>query len=488
VIPRFGTKRNLNHPTTGDRDALIAKLLGKPFMPHQQYIADVLGEVDPRTGIKIYREAYFTAMRQVGKTTTMIVKKATCALDTKTPVTILFAAQEGKSALAKMIAHAETIKASPLGRMLTPGTPSTNNNRPHVSWRNGSIEMPVTEKKDSGHGEAIALGAITEAMSHRDDRYVQTMKPAMRVNPNAQLFVESTAGDATSIYWNETIPELRERFAANDGNLGRVALFDWSFADDEDPFAVDTWRRRIPGLGRSIRLEEIQHDADQATTPRAIRGFKRATGNIADLGPGEDSLFDEDAWDDTETADNIAGLRALTFDVANNRSWASVSWAGLNSTGHLQSELKAHERSVHWLVPTIGKIFDDNPKMARRIYCVPSGQAVTFEKALERAGIELVVLSRADYAGAAGQYYAGCGDPDPEPDAPRIYHRAAGDQLPLHVAVGGAAWTKGRAPVWDTLNTTTIVCPLVAVSVAPWAYQIEAELAKETYDPLANIF
>lgn len=457
---------------------VTAKLLGQPLMPWQQYVADVMGEVDPATGIKVYREAYLTCMRQVGKTTFVIVLKATTALDTQKPVVVQFAAQEGKSAIKKMVQHAELIQSTPLGRMLADGTPTTSNGKEHVRWSNGSTEWPLTEKKDSGHGDAIALGAITEAMSHRDDRYIQTMQPAMLTNPNAQLFVESTQGDATSIYWNEQTTELRERFVADDGNLGRIAFFDWSFAPDEDPFAEATWIRRIPSLGHTLRIEEVRHSAATATTPKKVRAFLRGTGNVADLGAGEGSIFDESVWEQSETDDIIVGFRALTFDVTNDRSWASLAWAGRNRAGDMQAELIKHERSPHWLPAAAGAIFDRNPKMARRIYCVPGGQAVTFHDAFERAGIELVVLGRADYAGAAGEYYAGSGDREElesEDPAPRIFHTGRAGQVPLHVAIAGAVWTKDKAPVWDTLRSTTTLSPLVACSIAPWAYQLELE-------------
>lgn len=457
---------------------ITARLLGQPFMPWQQYVADVLGEVDPKTGFRIYREGYLTCMRQVGKTTFVIVLKATTALDTPKPVTIQFAAQDGRAALAKMLEHAELVQSTPLGRMLAPGTPSRNNNNPHVRWANGSIEKPLNSNDDSGHGDSIALGAITEAMAHKDDRYIQAMQPAMKTNPNALLFAESTQGNAKSIYWNEQTAELRERFVADDGQLGRVAFFDWSFADDEDPFAEETWHRRIPSLGHTLRIEEVRHEAVQATTPKKIRAFKRGTGNIADLGAGENALFDEGFWDDTETDDNIVGFRALTFDVTNDRSWASLAWAGINTAGDMQSELIKHERSAHWVVAAAGEIFERNPKMARRIYCAPGGQAVTLENAFTRAGIELIVLGRSDYAGAAGQYFAGCGDAEElksdEPE-PRVFHRKERGQLPLHVAIAGATWTNTSPPVWDSKKSLTVISPLVACSIAPWVYQIELE-------------
>lgn len=456
---------------------ITARLMGQPYMPWQQYVADVLGEVDPRTGLNVYREGYLTCMRQVGKTTFVITLKATTALDTAKPVRVQFAAQEGKSAIAAMVKHAEIIAATPLGQMLAANTPTTSNGKEHMRWSNGSSEWPLNDKKSSGHGETIALGAITEAFAHRDDRYIQTMQPAMKTNPNAQLFVESTQGDSTSIYWNEQTQELRNRIQADPAGMGRIAFFDWSFAPDEDPFSPLTWRRRIPSLGHTLRIEEVQHEADNATTPKKVRAFKRGTGNIVDLGAGELSVFDEDAWERSGTGDAIQGARTLTIDVTPDRSWSSIAWAGLNSSGRQQSELVEHERSTHWLVAKVGEILDRNPRMPRRVYCAPGGQAALMADKFERAGIALIVLSRAEYAAACASYYDGITDED----GATIEHVSEW-QTPLDVAVGGAVWTKGEARVWDSLRATTILCPLVAVSIAPWAFQLEQDREADDYD------
>ncbi|MBW9118876.1 hypothetical protein JNB63_02090 [Microbacterium trichothecenolyticum] len=480
VPPRFGTLRNFDNPTYGDRLALTARLLGKPFIPWQQYVADVLGEVDPRTGIRVYREGLVTLMRQGGKTTFIVGFKSHRALDCTTPQTIQFAAQDGIEAKKKWLQHAKLIKRTPLGARLIDGTPTTSNGKEILEWDTGSTEIPLSGAEGSGHGDTLNLGVITEAFAHKDDRYMLTMRPAMNNDPSAQLLVESTQGTAASIWLNETTTEYRERITADPAEMteSRIAYFDWSFADDDDIGSPETWRRRIPQLGHLLRVEEVETAWRNATTPKKIRAFKRGYGNVADLGAGEGSLFDETYWEDTETNDIIVGLRALTFDVTNDRSWSSLAWAGINQAGAMQSELIKHDRSVHWVVTAAGAIFDRNPKMRRRIYCAPGGQAVTLEAAFKRAEIEMIILSRSEYAGAAGQYYAGCGDGDElesdEPE-PRIFHTAASGQTPLHVAIAGAAWTTIKPRVWDHARSTTVMSPLVACSIAPWAYQIELE-------------
>lgn len=474
VLPRHGTLRCFDRPTYGTRMGMVARLMGQPFMPWQQYAADIMGEVDPDTGVLAYRELYITLMRQVGKTTFVIAAKAHRALDTKTPVRVQFAAQHGQAAIAKMVQHAEQIKRTPLGRMLAADTPTTSNGQHHVTWRNGSQEWPLSDKEASGHGDTIALGAITEAMAHRDDRYIQTMQPAMNTNPNAQLLAESTQGNAKSIYWNEQTQELRDRYAADPAELAaaRIAFIDYSFGPDDDIGSPDVWRARIPSLGHTMRVEEVQHAWVNATTPKKIRAFKRGFGNIADLGAGDDTVFTDDAWENSGVDDDIAADRVLTLDVTNDRSWASVAWCGPNRAGLMQSEVIAHERSTHWLLPYVGEVLDRNPRMPRRVYVVAAGgMAAAMADAFERADIEMVILNRADYAAACADYYDGITDED----GATIVHRVAG-QTPLSVAVGGAAWTKGNSPrIWDNLRSSTVISPLVAVSIGPWSYRIEAD-------------
>lgn len=479
VPPRFGTFRNFERPTYGTRQGKVARLLGKPFMPHQQYMADVLGEVDPRTGLRVYREAVVTMMRQCGKTTYVVTAKVHRALDTVTPQRILFAAQTGDEAKMKWLEHIELVKRTPLGVKIPAGQPTVKNGRELLTWVNGSTERPISSKPGSGHGVDLDMGVITEAFALPDDRYEQTMLPAMRTRPDAQFIVESTAGDATSIYWNERVEAERLRMLEEPDRPSRTAFFDWSFDPDEDDIgAEETWLRRIPAIGYTIRLDEIRHEWESANTPKKLRAFKRGTGNITDLGAEAASAFPEGDWEDTASDEwNIAGPRAFALDVTNDRSWASIGQAGPNEIGEMQLELVAHERSTHWVVPALVDLFARNPRAPRRVYVVAGGQAALMAKAIEKKDIEVVVLSRADYA-------AGCAKVFDEVDEQLIAHRATG-QVPLDEAVGGAAWSGGDARVWDRLKSTSIIAPLVAVTAARWGFELEQSRAVDLLDTIA---
>src|SRR5258706_14176120 len=67
--PRFGTRRDPDRLTLGPGVGTVSAKLGKPFMPWQQYVADVVMEIDQVTGRLGYQEMGLTGPRQSGKTT-----------------------------------------------------------------------------------------------------------------------------------------------------------------------------------------------------------------------------------------------------------------------------------------------------------------------------------------------------------------------------------------------------------------------------------
>jgi phage terminase large subunit-like protein len=445
-------------------------------MPHQQYIADVMGEVDPRTGFHAYREGYLTMMRQCGKTTIVVVKKIHRALDTVTgPQTILFAAQDGIEAKQKWLDHAEMVKKSPLrDRLAGPDEPTTSNGKELLTWSNGSTERPLSSKPSSGHGETVDFGVVTEAFALQDARYEATIKPAMYTRPDAQFFAESAEGDATSIYWNEILKTQRERLEAEPTRPSRVAFFDFS-ADplNDDLGDPETWKRRIPALDLpenswrgTIALDTIQHEFDNATTPKKLRAFNRGALNIADLGVAGAGVFEDDAWDDTaDDNSQLIGDRAFALDIAPDRTWAAIAWAGVNREGLEHHELIAFERNTWWILEELGKRLAANG--VDKVTVVAGTQAALMEDDLRTAGINVRLLSRAEYAAACARYSDGIDDGE--------WRHLASGQDPLDAAVNAAEWTGGQQRVFASSDDTVTICPLVAVVAAAEGYRLREE-------------
>lgn len=459
VLPRFGTRRNLNNPTYGEREGRVARLLGKPYMPYQQYIADVLGEVDPKTGLRVYREGLITLPRQQGKTTMIIVKKAHRALDCSEPQVILFAAQDGIEAKKKWLQHAELIKKTPLAaRLMSADEPTTSNGKENLEWSNGSSERPLSSRPSSGHGDTLDLGVVTEAFSQTDYRYEDTMQPAMLARPDAQYLAESTAGTATSLYWNERIEAERARMLAEPLRPYRVALFDWSADPEQDDISDPvTWRKVLPALGHTMNFAEVEHAFVTANTPAKLRTFKRGVLNITDLEEAGAGIFEDDDWAATGDDNSVLiGTRAFALDITPDRTWSAISWAGLNRGGAPHHELIKHARGTHWVIAYLAEKLRRNG--TDKLFVIAGAQAALMEDDLRKAGIDVQLLSKAEYAAACARYHDGIVDHTSR-------HLASG-QEPLDLAVAGAAWSTGEARIFDRKDSTTDISPLVSAAVA----------------------
>jgi hypothetical protein len=477
VAPRHGTLRDFRNPTYGPRIAKIHRLLTRRNpLPWQQYVYDVVGEVDPKTGIRIYREVDLTTMRQVGKTTIVRTLKVHRALDCLEPQTILFAAQDGIEAKNKWLEHAELIKRTPLGkRLASPDEPTTSNGKENLVWGNLSTERPISSKPASGHGDTLDAGFVTEAFSQVDDRYENTMLPAMNVRPDAQLFVESTEGTAASLYWNERVDELRERLEAEPKARGRSAGFDWSFSPDDDPASPETWLRRIPSLGPSgiMRVDEVQFAFDRATTPAKMRQFLRGFGNIRDLGAAEGTMFEPDVWEAGERpGSHIAGAITFALDISPDRSYSTIGVGGRSTQRGSHVGIVARERGTHWVIAYLVR------KMAEvesdTVYIASNGPAALMVDDLEKVGLNVVVLNRAEVAAACGGLFddivAGDISYTPGQDA-------------LNAAVGGAVWTGGDVRTFSRGSSTVDISPLYAIAIARYG----STLAAADYNVLDTI-
>ena len=75
VRPKFATPRDPSRPTRGTRQGQFARIwLGQPFMPWQQQLADVAGELRP-DGLPVYPMVVATLQRRAGKSHLCMARK-----------------------------------------------------------------------------------------------------------------------------------------------------------------------------------------------------------------------------------------------------------------------------------------------------------------------------------------------------------------------------------------------------------------------------
>ncbi len=109
----------------GTKVGQVAAALGEPFMPWQQYVADVAYEIDPATGLLVYGEVGLTVPRQQGKTTLTKAVATHRAVGMATPEwggpqLIRYAAQTRNDAREKMVEEVwPALEASPFASLFT---------------------------------------------------------------------------------------------------------------------------------------------------------------------------------------------------------------------------------------------------------------------------------------------------------------------------------------------------------------------------------
>ncbi|RBY82675.1 terminase large subunit domain-containing protein [Blastococcus sp. TF02A-26] len=489
--PRFGTPRDPSRKTIGGRQAKVARALGMPMMPWQRHVADVAGEIDPATGDLYYREVVVTVPRQSGKTTEIL----SVAVDRgvvpwpKGRQTIVYAAQTRNDSRQKLVDEQyEILKASPFAGLFR-GEPRTAAGSEGITWRNGSRHKLMATKKTSGHGRTIDLAILDEFFAQVDDRLEGAVRPAMITRDGAQLWVISTAGDAGSIPFRKKIDAGRER--SLEGQHGRVAYFEYSAPDDADPADPATWWSCMPALGHTVTEAAIETEYATFAREGKLDEFCRAYLNQwRDGQVGVQAIPAED-WKacapEDEEAPAPAGRVAFAVDVAPDSSWAAVAVAGRTAGGNPTGQVIDHRPGTSWVVPRLVELQERWDPLAFALD--PASQAAALLNEAIAAELKpLLAVTTREYAAACGALYnAATSQPtDGGLLLPPVFrHR---NQAQLNAALAGAAKRRlqsGDGWTWDRRASTTDISPLVAVTLASWAYE---RMAVNDVDVLQTIW
>lgn len=450
--PRFSTARNRSRATYGPRVGQVARLLGKPFMPWQQAVADTALEVDPDTGLLAYREVVLTVPRQAGKTLLGLAVKTHRCLGFGEPQNVLYTAQDRIHALAKWEDdQVPALQASPLSRLFTV---RRQRGQEAIRWANGSRWGITAPNESAGHSQTLDLGFVDEAWARVDNKLETGLSPTMITRPEPQLWVVSTAGTAASTWLRSKVDAGREQPDAR-----TVAYFEWSAPADADPADPATWRECIPSLGYTVTEDAIRAEHDRLDPDAFARSF---LNQWPDEQPAvEWSVIGAGDWDDClDPSSQPVGRVAFAVDVTPDRAWSSIAVAARRSDGLLHVELADHRPGTGWVAERAAELVE---RWSPAAFVVDPGSAAgALIPALEAAGVDLVATTARDVAAASAAFYDLT-----RPDVAGVRHTG---QVPLTAAVAGAvqrpladAWT------WNRRGATVTISPLVAASLACWA-------------------
>jgi hypothetical protein len=333
--------------------------------------------------------------------------------------------------------------------------------------------------RSTGSGRGFSGDCVLmDECQNLGDAPVDAMMPTLLARPNPQLWYGGSAPDK-DLAPCEQITRVRNRALAGGDAAHRLAFHEWSAelctdqcgpgcAEHDDPADPLTWAKTNPALGSGrVTVEGVA----KLHASMSYRGFARellSVGNYPVEGGGW-SVISEAAWTATEDAQSEPlDPVAFAVDVTPDRSAACIAIAGARADGLMHLEVVDHEPGTGWVVDRVKGLVDRWKPCA--VALDPGGPAGSLVGDFEAAGIELVTTKARDVAAAAGGLYDAVVRPPDAPEgwAPGVRH------IPhpaLSAALSGAAKRPlGDAWAWNRRGVSVDISPLVAVTLARWAW------------------
>lgn len=384
---RYATPRDPQLRTRGGKIAVLAKALGRPLYPHQQYIADVATEINPPGSARFFRyqRVIIAEPRQVGKTTLLrpvLLDRCHMWKATATFMT----AQKGKDAGERWDDLISDLEATPFGE------PYAYINRGKGSqvcrFPNRSFISPFTPNKDGLHGESpdavvIDEGWAFDAESGRD--LMRAVRPAQITRSRRQLWIMSAAGTAESEYWNELVEVGR---ASVDDPHSTTAYFEHSMNPDADPYDPASWEFH-PGLDGLITLGDLAEEAKPENNTHAdfLRGFMNISTKVRDA-----TVIDLDVYGTlaTHLYPPAPSEAAFAYDVAIDGTGASVYSAWPTDEGKTAVRVVKTAENDDWLPEFAANIANTH---GVTLHAYDGGPARAVTDRLTRNGVNVDVLT-----------------------------------------------------------------------------------------------
>ena len=347
--PAYATERDPNRWTEGTQVAVVAKHLGTPLLPWQQYVADVAGE-RLEDGSYAYPVVVVTVPRQTGKTTLLrAIGVHSAAVNGRD---VFYTAQTGKDARERWSDLVIQVMKSPFKTLAR----LTRRGGSEALWFGDAGFRVFAPTPESLHGYTPPKVMIDEAFSHTEqsgDLLMGAIGPAQFTIVDRQLWIVSTAGTAESAFLKTWL----ERGLA--GTPG-VACFMWAAADGADPFAAETIEAFHPAVGfelngKKMTAEDVLVNADLHSRAEYERAFlNRWTVTVSHLVPAEDwAALQLDAPAPADTSSIV-----LTYDVAYDQRSAAIVATWVHA-GKPHSKVVMYDNGVTWLADAVAGLHKD---------------------------------------------------------------------------------------------------------------------------------
>ena len=309
------------------------------------------------------------------------------------------------------------------------------------------------------HSKVSDLVVIDECWAFdpvRGPQLDQAVVPTQATKPNAQVWKCSTAGDVTSTWWLGSVEQGRAAVKA--GRTSGVAYFEWSCPDELDPTDPASWPQYHPAYGITINAASMQAALDMLGADEFARAYgNRWVSMVARVIPAREWAAARDEGAPLPEAGRVA----LGFDVAYDRSDATIVASWRDDAGVARLEVADHRPGVGWVPERLGELAEK--WRPRAIGYDQAGPAIDVADACTLAGLTLEPVKTREYAAACATLLEAL-----IADPPGVRYRP---HHALDTAAGAAAKRSvADAWAWGRRQSGTSISALTAGTVALWAY------------------
>jgi hypothetical protein len=426
------------------------------LLPWQRTVAGVAGEIDPGSGRMAYPVVVVVVPRRAGKT---LLTFATTLQRLARPGRLCWYTANRRETAAKIFRD----EWSPLvdtsaywsARLRIRRSQGSEGFTHRASGSKCQLFAPTANALHSTNADLVVVDEGWAFSTLEGADLEAGIRPAQLTREQRQTWIVSAGGTIDSTWLDGWITVGRD--AAEGDRREGVAYFEWSADPADDPDDEATWWSAHPALGLTVPLEALREDhasMDPAAFARSILNvWPRPSSTPA-------SGIDPARWAAAMDRDAAVSARLhFAFDVTPDATAATVAVAGDVSGGRCGVEIVESRPGTDWLVPALTKLRDTY-----------RGARITADELVTAAVIADAQRKRLRITPTgAGVLTRACGSLVDALAAGTLAHRGQG---PLDAAVQAAHRRPvGDGWVWSRRASGTDISPLVAVTLAAWAWR-----------------